>query len=323
MKNNLLIVSLLLAAVCQTSRSQTITEWFGGVSDVNRFSIEFVQVGSPGNAADTTGIPNPAGYVPYLYNIGKYEVSREVITKVNEASGLNITLADMSAYNSNGQNKPAAGLSWYEAALFVNYLNISQGYNAAYKFGGAPVSGNPYGFQLWNTADVGFQANNPFRNSLAKYVIPSADEWYKAAYGSPGGDWFDYSTGSNSLPDPVSNGTNPGSSVYGGQSGLADISDAGGLSPYGTMAQGGNVWEWTETNNDQSNDSIEEFRMRKGGGWHNPNDTLASTWFDSGVNPDREHDLIGLRVAMVPEPSALSLLAVGLGGLAILRRRRS
>ena len=139
MKNNLLIVGLLLAAVCQTSRSQTITEWFGGVSDVNRFPIEFVQVGSPGNAADTTGIPNPAGYVPYLYNIGKYEVSREVITKVNEASGLNITLADMSAYNSNGQNKPAAGLSWYEAALFVNYLNISQGYNAAYKFGGPPV----------------------------------------------------------------------------------------------------------------------------------------------------------------------------------------
>ena len=34
-------------------------------------------------------------------------------------------------------------------------------------------------------------------------------------------------------------------------------------------------------------------------------------------------DNLGLRVAAVPEPSALSLLAIGLGGLAIFRRRRS
>jgi hypothetical protein len=33
-------------------------------------------------------------------------------------------------------------------------------------------------------------------------------------------------------------------------------------------------------------------------------------------------DNLGLRVAAVPEPSAVSLLAVGLGGLAMLRRRR-
>jgi len=34
-------------------------------------------------------------------------------------------------------------------------------------------------------------------------------------------------------------------------------------------------------------------------------------------------DNLGLRVAAVPEPSAFSLLAIGLGGLAMLRRRRS
>jgi hypothetical protein len=32
---------------------------------------------------------------------------------------------------------------------------------------------------------------------------------------------------------------------------------------------------------------------------------------------------VGFRVAMVPEPSVLSLLAVGLGGMAMMRRRRS
>jgi hypothetical protein len=34
-------------------------------------------------------------------------------------------------------------------------------------------------------------------------------------------------------------------------------------------------------------------------------------------------DNLGFRVESVPEPSALSLLAIGLGGLALMRRRRS
>jgi hypothetical protein len=34
-------------------------------------------------------------------------------------------------------------------------------------------------------------------------------------------------------------------------------------------------------------------------------------------------DNLGLRVAAVPEPSAVSLLAIGLGGLAVMRRRRA
>jgi hypothetical protein len=32
---------------------------------------------------------------------------------------------------------------------------------------------------------------------------------------------------------------------------------------------------------------------------------------------------VGFRIAIVPEPSALSLLAIGLGGLAMMRRRQS
>ncbi len=40
------------------------------------FEIEFVTVGEPGNPADTTGVPNPAGSVPYVYRIGKYATIR-------------------------------------------------------------------------------------------------------------------------------------------------------------------------------------------------------------------------------------------------------
>lgn len=46
--------------------------------------------------------------------------------------------------------------------------------------------------------------------------------------------------------------------------------------------------------------------------------TIASQWSDSsGLQLD------SFKIESIPEPSALSLLAVGLGGLAILRRRRS
>ena len=46
---------------------------FGG--GANTFQIDFVTIGNPGNAADTTGAPNPAGAVGYNYNMGKFEVS--------------------------------------------------------------------------------------------------------------------------------------------------------------------------------------------------------------------------------------------------------
>ena len=322
-----ILIPLLLS--CPMVNSQVITQNFG--AGANAFSIDFVQIGNLGNAADTSGNPNPAGSVSYIYNISKYEISREIVNKVNLSAGLGITLGDLTQYprgavpeSGNGPNKPAVGLSWYEAALFVNHLNISQGYNAAYKFG-APVTGNPFGFQLWNPTDAGYQANNPFRNTLAHYFLPTTDEWYKAAYGSLSGTWFDYTTGSDTPPIAVGGGTTPGTAVYGQPSsmGPSDVDNAGGLSAFGTIGQGGNVWEWMETNADGSNDTIEEFRERQGGAWDNPIEALATTWYDSGVNPDHEHDLIGFRVASVPEPSALSLLAIGLGGLAMMRRRRS
>jgi hypothetical protein len=49
---------------------------------------------------------------------------------------------------------------------------------------------------------------------------------------------------------------------------------------------------------------------------------LASN-YSNFVDPIMPEELAsGFRVAMVPEPSTLSLLAIGLGGLAMMRRRR-
>jgi formylglycine-generating enzyme required for sulfatase activity len=297
--------------------------------------MDFVTIGNRGNAADTTGSPNPAGSVAYIYNLGKYEVSRGQIDKANAAGSLGITLADMSSYGGNGVNKPATGVSWYEAAKFVNWLNTSTGNTAAYKFDGSGT------FQLWSAGDAGYNANNLFRNSLAKYVIASSNEWYKGAYANPDGPWNSYATGSDSAPTAVASGTDANTAVWGQVSaaGPADITSAGGLSAYGTMGQGGNVWEWMETAYDGSNNIADESRELRGGSWNSGASWIASFSRSNDDPADEYGVLLGFRVASVPEPSTgasvpeLSteasvpepstglLVVLGLSGL-LLRRRK-
>jgi formylglycine-generating enzyme required for sulfatase activity len=300
----------LLALGYQTASAVSLLETFG--SGANAFTMEFVTIGNPNNAADTTGSPNPAGSVAYTYNIGKYEVSRDMITRANLAG---ITMLNMSSFGGNGVNRPATGISWYEAAKYVNWLNTSTGGTAAYKFVGGT-------FQLWSSTDAGYNASNMFRNSLAKYWLPSSNEWYKAAYGNLNGTWNNYATGSDSAPTAVASGTAANTAVYGqtASTGPADITNAGGLSPYGTMGQGGNVFEWVETAFDGSNNTAGEDRELRGGNWANSGYLIASSRYNGP--PSQEYYVSGFRVASVPEPSALSLLAIGLGGLALVRRRK-
>ena len=274
--------------------------------------MEFVTIGNPNNAADTTGSPNPAGSVAYTYNLGKYEVSRGQIDKANSAGSLGITY---TSYSST-VNKPGTGISWYEAATYVNWLNTSTGGTAAYKF----VGGN---FQLWSAGDEGYNANNLFRNSLAKYVIASSNEWYKGAYGKADGSWSNFPNGTNIAPTAVAGGTDANTAVYGqsASTGPADINNAGGLSAYGTMGQGGNVWEWNETAYDGINNTAGETRELRGGAWSSNSGLLdaSNRYFD--FDPSFQDDGFGFRVAMVPEPSSLSLLIAG-GAVLMAGRRR-
>ena len=315
--NKLLVLSLL-ALSYQTASATSLLETFG--SGDNAFTMDFVTIGNPNNAADTTGSPNPVGSVAYTYNLGKYEVSRGMIEKANSAGSLGITMSDMVSVNGyaggNGVNKPATGVSWYEAAKYVNWLNTSTGGTAAYKFDGGT-------FQLWSPTDAGYNANNMFRNSLAKYVIPSRDEWYKAAYGSPGGTWFNYPTGSDIAPTAIASGTDANTAVYDvlWPTGTADITSAGGLSAWETMGQGGNVGEWTETSYDGINDIAGKYRDVRGGVYDYWSIELAASNRPDWREPTDELFNYGFRVASVPEPSSLSLVALG-GVVVALRRRR-
>ena len=90
------------------------------------------------------------------------------------------------------------------------------------------------------------------REPDATWVIPSEDEWYKAAYYDGGSDvYYDYPTGSDSVPvsEACPGGSNSanyygidlavGSPFYRNEVGCY-VSSA---SPYATFDQGGNVWE--------------------------------------------------------------------------------
>jgi formylglycine-generating enzyme required for sulfatase activity len=301
---------------------------FAGVisfgSGAYSFSMEFVQIGDPGNVADTMGNPSPAGSVGYTYSIGKYEVSRDMITKANAAGGLGITLDPMSFVNGGPRaDMPATGVSWFEAAQFVNYLNTSQGFSAAYKFDGL---GN---FQLWQSGDAGYDATNPFRNSLANFVLPSTDEWYKAAYYDGNGGYFDYATGSDTAPVPVASGTTAATAVY-GQSfsqGPADVHLAGGLSPLGTMGQSGNVGEWEESEFYQPNGSGSSRRGVRGGGWSYASRYGLSSQSRGSLPPEFEPTAFGFRVAslnstaVVPEPGSFAMFGT-FGLMAMVYRRK-
>lgn len=310
-----------LALICLSDRAYCGT--FG--SGANTFTINFVDIGNPGNPADVSGNPNPAGSVSYGYRISTYEVSEQMIDKANAEGGLGLTK------DTRGADKPATSITWNEAARFVNWLNTSKGFSPAYKFAINPGDANyaaniNNNIVMWTASDPGYNAANPYRNGLAFYFLPSVDEWYKAAYyDAAAGVYYDYATGSDSAPTAVASGTAAGSAVYTQPFGNppADITQAGGLSPYGTMAQNGNVMEWEESDFDLANGPVTDRRGVRGGYWSAPALNLQSANRLNNL-PTGQINILGFRVASVPEPGTLGLVALSaLISLACRKGRRS
>ena len=311
-----------VASMAGPSEAGVITFGVGA----NQFQMEFVTIGNPGNLPDATGAPNPAGSVAYNYEIGKFEVSEDMITKFNASQSLQITTS------SRGANKPATSVSWNEAARFVNWLNTSTGSQAAYKFTTGGVNDN---IALWTSGDPGYDASNQYRNSMAKYFLPSYNEWYKAAYYNPNdATYYDYANGSNTAPTPTLSGTTSNTAVYnyGFSATPADVTQAGGLSPYGVMGLGGNVREWEESSQDLANSSGSSNRGLRGGSFASIAANLSSSSRDNAsATLEMSGSAFGFRVASqytspaaaVPEPGSLLLgTLLGLGGYLGKRRMK-
>ena len=243
------------------------------------FDIDFVTIGNPGNAASTIGAPRNSGAVDYAYRIGKYEISRDMVDKANADGDLEINMHSMSDVTGGPRpDMPAVGVGWNEAARFVNWLNDSVGSPHAYKFETQPREEGYNAHRnivLWQENDPGFDEDNRYRNSQARYFLPRVDEWFKAAFYDPNandgtGGYWKYTTGSDVPPTRVESGTDPETAIYSlpRSQGPADITQAGGLGPNGTMAMGGNVFEWLEETRNRTTTSPQPERQLRGGNWY-------------------------------------------------------
>ena len=85
-------------------------------------------------------------------------------------------------------------------------------------------------------------------------------------------------------------------------------------SPYGTFDQGGNVWEWNEAILQAS------YRGIRGGSFFETDPTMHAGDRAGYHLPRNEYSNVGFRVAAVPEPGTIVMLAFG--ALLMLRRGR-
>jgi formylglycine-generating enzyme required for sulfatase activity len=251
--------------------------------------------------------------------MGTYEISQNVIDKATASGMANVTAG---AY---GGNQPAANITWYEGAAFVNWLNTSTGKTAAYDLA---WNGSSWSMSLWSSGQAWTAGGtNLYRNKDAFYFLPSESEWFKAAYYNPAGsNYFSYPTASSSVPTAVASGTDAGTAVFGNVASVpAAVNSAGGLSPYGTMGQGGNIWEVLESAYDGVNNSPTEDRAFNGGYF-----AESEYWMRSSsralLRPDFGNGGIGFRVASgpaaVPEPGTWAAAALLVGGAAFMRWRK-
>ena len=124
--------------------------------------------------------------------------------------------------------------------------------------------------------------------------------------------FFDFPNGSDTAPIPTAGGTALNTAVY-ELGGPADITLGGGPSPFGTVAQAGNVWEWDETEVDLVNDDPLANRGFRGSAWLSVSGdpTILSSSFRHFIwSPAFSVGDVGFRIASIPipEPTTFYLL---------------
>jgi sulfatase modifying factor 1 len=310
--------------------------------------MAFVDVGSPGNAADTTGY----GAVDYNYRIGTYEVTAGQYTAFlnavastdtynlynpsmdSDPLGCQITRSGSSgsytySVAADYADRPVNFVSWEDAARFSNWLTTGD------------TETGIYDTTTWAAVTHATAASS--LDVGTAYFIPTLDEWYKAAYYDPTTeDYFMYPTSSDTVPGYVNDagnlsgggafsegGVDPGNyATYNGDGGTAGIGAdyyrtkvgewENSASPFDTFDQGGSVWEWNETLFDFDERGVRGGAFNSGIGYEGLQATLNNADPPSGY----EISGIGFRVAsVIPEPGSLGLLIVALAGLVARRKR--
>ncbi len=315
-----IFASLLLVLFCAIS--------FFAPRPALAVTILTVPVGDSGNAGELSGAgaggfgPNAiVGSVSYNYRIGTTEVTNAQYAEFLNAKAASDPLGLYETSMGSGVggiarsgsspnfsyatiggrgDMPVNRVDWYDTIRFANWLHNGQGSGDTETGAYTLLGGTP-------TPTGGLSIT---RNVGATWFLTSENEWYKAAYyDSTGSSYFDYPTVNNTAPTAEtppggSNSANWGVAV-------GDLTDVGAYpssdSPYSTSDQAGNVWEWNEA-------LISGLSRGVRGGSYANSSTVLMASYRNNIDPTREFDDVGFRVATVPEPSSgvLAILACGI-----------
>ncbi len=304
-------------------------------------SISTVPVGNVGNRTDAgnTREADSKGGVGHPYRIGSFEITNseyvEFLNAVARTDTYSLYEPGMSSNvragilrsgsspnftyttKSNWGNKPVNFISFWDACRFCNWVH----------------NGCPTGVQDATTTEDGaytltasaMAENLVIRNPGARCALPTAHEWYKAAYhdprsaaegGPPGDDYFWlYPTHSDMAPtrataDSVGNINNDNSNIanygagatwngFGGNLTTVGSGGPGSGSYYGPRDMGGNVIEWNETVRIAGPSHV---RYYAGGAWGDSDSYLSSAnaiWQFSVGDPENTNSTgLGFRVVL-------------------------
>ncbi|MEI6891272.1 MAG: SUMF1/EgtB/PvdO family nonheme iron enzyme [Pontiella sp.] len=253
----------------------------------NTFSIDFVDIGGAGNAADVlTGY----GAVDYTYRIGQKEVTIDQFAKAREGDP-RIGNGNEGYWNDGtrtaGLDAPASYVSAYEAMKFVNYLTTGNAIRGAYQFDEA-------GDTL-----LAIDRDAAVASYGTVYVLPTEDEWYKAAYYKPvdDGSYSIFAHGKSDVVPTV--GTSTGWNYGSGFDSVVWETGSGGMEQNGTYDMMGNVREWNESASDGSTTNMAAIRVFRGGSAYISASNLCSSSRNGG-RPAFEYIGVGFRVAVIP-----------------------
>ena len=277
------------------------------------------------------------GAVAYPYSMGEYDVTMgqytaflNAVATSGDPYGLwtvsmssatptygitRTTTSGSFSYSlvGNSANVPVTYVSWGDAARFVNW--IQNGEPNAPEGPGTTETGT----YALNGSTGSAQLMAVTRSSTATWVIPTINEWYKAGWyvggGTNAGYWL-YPTQNNNTPSYVLSATGTNNANFTTSISTppfttsSDPTDwltpvgafADSPSAYGTYDEGGDVEQW--------NEAVDPGIGRGGGGgsWAGDYVTLVSGGVGYGP-PSGGGPTTGFRVALVPEPNSLLLLA--------------
>jgi formylglycine-generating enzyme required for sulfatase activity len=193
-------------------------------------------------------------------------------------------------------NYPIVYVSWFDSARYVNWLS----------------NGSPMGLQDTTTTEDGAYALNSaisgvsiMRNGMnpntklqpTRWLL-NESEWFTSAYLKPSKfnvvEFWNYPTQSDTAPDiTLANPNNLANydNIFTGPTEVGFFFKS--LGTFGTLDQGGNVREWTE-----SIDSG-QYRIIRGGSWADAVESMKASESDV-ANPTLEDDKTGFRVGGAP-----------------------